>query len=140
MMFLGSPKRRASKRGMMRMVCNVHCILVVEDEPLTSSYVAEVLVKLGFVVTGPASLGPVALALAERDRRELALVDIRLSGPMDGIELAQLLLQRFGVPSIFLSGFGDVQTIERARVACPLGFLQKPFRPSQVFNAIDRVL
>ncbi len=57
-----------------------------------------------------------------------------------GIEVAQLLLERFGVPSIFLSGIGDDQTIERALTVSSLGFLQKPFLPSQVFDVIDRAL
>ena len=84
--------------------------------------------------------GPEAIGLAEQNRPDLALVDIRLSGPMDGIKVAQLLLERFGVPSIFLSGICDDQTIERALAVSSLGFLQKPFLPSQVFDAIDRAL
>ena len=124
----------------MRTACNRHRILVVEDDVLVSSYIAEVLVTLGFAVIGCASSGPETISLAERDLPDLALVDIRLSGPMDGIEVAQLLRERFDVPSIFLSGIRDDQTIERARAAGPLGFLQKPFLPSQVFDMIDRAL
>jgi len=44
------------------------------------------------------------------------------------------------VPSIFLSGLADAETVHRAEAAHPLGFLQKPFRPSQMFNAIQRAL
>jgi CheY-like chemotaxis protein len=122
----------------MRTACSRYRILVVEDEALVSSYIAEVLVTLEFAVIGCASSGPEAIGLAERDLPDLALVDIHLSGPMDGIEVAQLLRERFDVPSIFLSGIRDDQTIERARAAGPLGFLQKPFLPSQVFDVIDR--
>jgi two-component system, response regulator PdtaR len=124
----------------MRAVCNSDCILVVEDDALLSSHICEVLVELEFVVAGCASSGAEALSFAERNRPALALVDIHISGSMDGIELAQLLRERFGVPSIFLSGIRDDQVIERARAAGPLGFLQKPFRPSQVFDALDRAL
>ncbi len=122
----------------IRTACNRYRILVVEDEALVSSYIAEVLVTLEFAVIGCASSGPEAIGLAERDLPDLALVDIHLSGPMDGIEVAHLLRERFDVPSIFLSGIRDDQTIERARAAGPLGFLQKPFLPSQVFDVIDR--
>ena len=124
----------------MSTACNRRRILVVEDDALVSSYIAEVLVTLEFAVIGCASSGPEAIGLAERHLPDLALVDIRLSGPMDGIEVAQLLRERFDVPSIFLSGIRDDQTIERARAAGPLGFLQKPFLPSQVFDVIDRAL
>ena len=115
-------------------------ILIVEDEALVASYIEEVLAESGFRVAGIAASGPEALSLAEETRPRLALVDIRLTGPIDGIELACLLRQKFGVPAIFLSGLADEETTHRAQLAEPLGFLRKPFRPSQVFNAIERAL
>ena len=113
-------------------------ILIVEDEALVASYIEEVLAESGFRVAGIAASGPEALSLAAESRPSLALVDIRLTGPIDGIELACQLRERFAVPAIFLSGLIDAQTAERARMAQPLGFLPKPFLPSQVFNAIQR--
>ena len=67
-------------------------------------------------------------------------IDIRLTGPIDGIELACQLRQEYGIPAIFLSGPLDADTALRAQAAQPLGLLQKPFRPSEVFNAIERAL
>jgi len=115
-------------------------ILIVEDEALVASYIEEVLAESGFRVAGVASSGPEALSLAEETRPQLALVDIRLTGPIDGIELACQLRQKFALPAIFLSGLADDETTRRAVAAEPLGFLRKPFRPSQVFNAIERAL
>ena len=115
-------------------------ILIVEDEALVASYIEEVLGELGFRVAGIAASGPEALALAAETHPSLALVDIRLTGPLDGIELACRLREKFDLPAIFLSGLGDAETSERAQTAQPLGFLPKPFLPSQVFNAIERAL
>ena len=115
-------------------------ILIVEDETLIASYIEEVLGGSGFRVAGIAASGPEALSLAAESRPSLALVDIRLTGPIDGIELACLLRQRFSLPAIFLSGLADADTTARAQKAQPLGFLPKPFLPSQVFNAIQRAL
>ena len=115
-------------------------ILIVEDEALIASYIEEVLGESGFSVAGIAASGPEALSLAAETSPVLALVDIRLTGPIDGIELACQLRQKFGLPSIFLSGLADLETTKRAAAAEPLGFLPKPFLPSQVFNAIDRAL
>ena len=115
-------------------------ILIVEDEALIASYIEEVLGESGFRIVGIAASGPEALSLAAEDSPALALVDIRLTGPIDGIELACQLRQKFAVPAIFLSGLIDAQTAERARTARPLGFLPKPFLPSQMFNAIQRAL
>jgi CheY-like chemotaxis protein len=115
-------------------------ILVVEDDALVASYIRDVLEESGFVIVGVASSGPEALAFLDGELPHLALVDIRLTGPVDGIEFACELRRRFDVPSIFLSGMYDPETTERAKLARPLGFLQKPFRPSQVFNALAGAL
>jgi CheY-like chemotaxis protein len=115
-------------------------LLVVEDEALVASYIRDVLEESGFVVTGVASSGPEAISLATEGSIDLALVDIKLAGPMDGIEVARVLRDRFEIRSIFLSGIYDAATMERAKDADPLGFLQKPFRPSQVFNALEKAL
>lgn len=115
-------------------------ILIVEDEALIASYIREVLEESGFVVAGVASTGVEALTLVGECAPDLALVDIKLSGPMDGIEVALLIRSRFNVQSIFLSAVADSETLARAKNASPLGFLEKPFRPSQVFNALQQAL
>jgi CheY-like chemotaxis protein len=115
-------------------------ILIVEDEALLASYIEDVLAGSGFRVAGIAASGPEALSLTAESRPAIALVDIRLTGPIDGIELACLLRHRFAVPAIFLSGQVDAETMQRAEAAQPLGFLAKPILPSQVFNAIERAL
>jgi CheY-like chemotaxis protein len=114
-------------------------ILVVEDEALLASSIKDILEESGFSVA-VASSGPEALSLAFVDPPDLALVDIRLAGPMNGIEVAARLREQLGVPPIFLSGATDPHILERAKLAQPAGFLRKPFCPSQVFNAIERVL
>ena len=115
-------------------------ILIVEDEALVASYIREVLEESGFTIAGIASSGPEAMSLATASPPDLALVDIKLAGPMDGIEVAELMRARFNTYSIFLSGVADPQTMERARNVDHMGFLEKPFRPSQVFNALQRAL
>src|SRR5579863_3672313 len=82
-------------------------ILIVEDEALIATYIREVLEESGFVVAGVASTGAEAIALAASAAPHLALVDIKLAGPMDGIEVARLIRNRFNVMSIFLSSTGD---------------------------------
>ena len=115
-------------------------LLIVEDEALVASYIQDVLEESGFRIAGVASTGAEAMSVASDTQIDLALVDIKLAGPMDGIEVARLLRERHDVPSIFLSGLHDPATMERARGSEPLGFLPKPFRPSQVFNALEKAL
>ena len=115
-------------------------ILIVEDDALVASYIRDVLEETGFIVPGIASTGAEAFALAEEMQPRLALVDIKLAGPIDGIDVARELLSRFKVSSIFLSGISDPAILARATAIGAAGFLQKPFRPSQVFNALEKAL
>lgn len=129
-----------SQVGAPAMLHKPAAILIVEDEALVASYIEEVLAESGYHVAGIAASGTEALSLADECRPSLALVDIRLTGPIDGIEVACLLRKKYATPSIFLSGLVDAETAQRARLAQPLGMLSKPFLPSQVFNAIERAL
>ena len=115
-------------------------ILIIEDDQLVASYIEDVLTEAGFTVAGIVASGNEALVLAAQHPLQLALVDIQLPGPMDGIELARLMRLEFNVPTIFLSGLIDPNTIRRAETAQPLGFLHKPFVPSRLFNAIELAL
>lgn len=112
-------------------------ILVVEDEPLVATVVCDTLMELGFTVCGSASTAPEALWLAETERPDIAVVDIKLHGDTNGVDLARLLSERFGISVIFLSGSRDRATIARAQGLGPVRFLHKPFRPTDLLNAIE---
>lgn len=115
-------------------------VLIVEDEALIASFIDSVLGISGFRVAGIASSGPEALVIAAETRPALALVDIGLNGPLDGTELACLLRETLAIPVIFVSGLVDRHNVQRANAARPLGFIAKPFSPSQIFHAIERAL
>jgi CheY-like chemotaxis protein len=115
-------------------------ILIVEDEALVAALVTDMLEEMGFDITGVAASGLEALALVGERRPRLALIDIRLAGSVDGIELAIQLREEYGIPAIFLSGIVGPEIAVRAQAAQPLGMMQKPFRPSEMFNAIERAM
>ena len=115
-------------------------ILVVENEPNIASYIEDVLDKAGFQIAGIAASAHAAISIATTEHPRLALVDIGLAGDIDGIELAHLLRDQHSIPTIFISGAADENTLLRAKSVQPLGFLSKPFLPSHVFNAIQQAL
>ena len=115
-------------------------ILVVEDEWLVSQGIKETLQDLGYEVAGPASSGEEALEIAETRRPDLVLMDILLKGGMDGIEAAECLRRRFDLPVIFLTAYADSQTLGRAKVTEPYGYLLKPFENRELHSAIEIAL
>jgi DNA-binding response OmpR family regulator len=111
-------------------------ILVAEDEAIIALMLAMTLDLAGHKVVGPVASVEEGLELAEATRPELALVDIRLSGARDGVCLARSLRDRWGVPSLFISG----QTAEaRAARDAALGVLGKPYDPGEVIEAVATV-
>jgi DNA-binding NarL/FixJ family response regulator len=101
-------------------------VLVVEDEFFISLHTKEMLQALGHTVVGIAVSANQAVQLAERDKPDVVLMDIRLNGDRDGIEAAEEIYSRLGIQSIFVSANSDPRTRERAAALQPLGFLQKP--------------
>ncbi|HZT87481.1 MAG TPA: response regulator [Stellaceae bacterium] len=119
------------------MAMDRQAVLVVEDDPLVASFVCDVLAEFEFPVAGSASCGPEALCLALRESPNVAVIDIGLVGPMDGIELARTLIRQFGTAVIFLSGGCSQADLERIGDLGPVRFLHKPFRPSQLLTALE---
>src|SRR5262249_18834372 len=115
-------------------------LLIVEDDVLLASALQELLGGSGFEFVGTAGSAAGALPLAKDQDPQLALIDICLVGPIDGIELACRFRDEYRIPTIFLSGLADPEVRERALITDPLGFIRKPYRASQVYNAIEQAL
>jgi CheY-like chemotaxis protein len=101
-------------------------ILIVEDEFFISLDMQNLVLGLGHTVVGVAVSADEAVRIAGREHPDVALVDIRLVGPRDGIDAAEEMLNSFGVPSLFVTANTDPQTRGRAQAVHPLGFLEKP--------------
>lgn len=114
-------------------------VLVVEDEVLIADYIAGVLEEAGHRVAAIADSVDAALAVLERAPADVAVLDVRLKGDADGVELAAELRRRFHMPFLFISGSGDPATLRRMTAVQPLAFLQKPFRPDQLLAALRAV-
>jgi len=68
------------------------------------------------------------------------LIDIRLEGALDGIDAAQQIRDRCQVPVVYLTAYADDETLQRARVTEPFGYLLKPFEDSQLRTVIEMAL
>jgi diguanylate cyclase (GGDEF)-like protein len=115
-------------------------ILLVEDEGIVARDLQETLTRLGYRITGIASEGAQAVAMAEKLQPELVVMDVSLRGELDGIQAARLIQERAHVPIIFLTGHRDTETLHRAVLAGPLGYLLKPFQEAELHGAIEIAL
>ncbi|MFV3130064.1 response regulator [Niveispirillum sp. KHB5.9] len=113
-------------------------IMIVEDDALVALGVRLTVSELGYDVVGIAASEHEALALAQVERPQLALMDIRLRGTSDGVKVAQRLWQELRVRCIFLSAYADEHTMERVAQTRPLGFVQKPYSALQLKGALEQ--
>jgi signal transduction histidine kinase len=115
-------------------------ILVVEDEFLVAKYLEFRLPKLGYNVAGVVSSGEAALEKAAQTQPDLILMDINLKGKMDGVEAAAQIRTLFNIPVVYLTACADEQTLNRAGIAEPFGYLLKPFRDKQLQTTLEIAL
>ena len=110
---------------------------IVEDDLIIARSIGEMLLASGYSVAGPARRYSEAIELLETESPDLLLLDIRISGKMDGIDIAETVRRSFGIPFIFLTANTDFQTIARAKAVEPAAFLAKPVTKAQLFAAIE---
>ena len=115
-------------------------ILIVEDEGLIAFDLQRRLERAGYSVVGPAETMEEALEAVAALRPDLAMMDIRIKGNHDGIDTANLLSREFDIPIIYVTAHGDDETLERARLAEPFGYIVKPFVDIDFRAEIERVL
>jgi DNA-binding NarL/FixJ family response regulator len=113
-------------------------ILVVEDEVFVRLDIEQELERAGYEVVGSADSANEAILVAERERPDLVLMDVRLVGPRDGIDAALELWRRYQIRCLFVSANLDPVSRHRAAPAEPWGFLAKPFSPTELLAAIQR--
>jgi len=115
-------------------------ILVVEDDFFVGMELERRLLEAGFKVVGVAATAEEALEKAIADKPDLAILDIRLAGARDGIDLAIELRKKLNIPSIFASAHSDPETLRRAEKAQPKGWLHKPYSEVALIEAVKAAL
>lgn len=115
-----------------------NCILIVEDDQIAASSLAELLKEEGYFIIGPVKAAADAIAACEKNSYwpDIALCDIRLANNEKGTELAQLLVQRYACEIIFLTAYADQSTLQEAFKANPVMYVVKPYNNLQLLAAV----
>ena len=108
-MLFGKPKRVVKR------------ILIVEDEPLTAFDNETMLEEAGYIVVATHDRYADAVATLDRERIDLILSDVRLTGERSGIDLARVAKEK-NIPVLFSTGMAPEGADELA-----VGCLMKPY-------------
>ena len=115
-------------------------VFIVEDEVLVARDIKSCLEKLGYQVIGTAARGDDAVTRVLGERPDLILMDINLKGDMDGIEAADRIRAEADLPIIFCTAYSNDETLARAKVTVPYGYVLKPFDNRELEITIEIAL
>ena len=112
-------------------------ILVVEDESEVADTLIMMLKKFGYNVVGCENGAEGAIQKAGDLRPDLVLMDIELSGKMDGVEAAATIRKKYHIPVIYITAICDAKTLERVGATVPYGYILKPFTENELHTVIE---
>jgi CheY-like chemotaxis protein len=115
-------------------------ILVVEDEQNVAEVLKARLESYGYEVCRIVSSGADALTAAAEMTPDVIMMDIKIQGPMDGIETAGLIRQSYEIPVIYLTAYSDDRLLQRAKATEPLAYILKPYDGAELRSAIEIAL
>jgi len=114
-------------------------VLVVEDDGLIALYLTELLENSGYIVSSTFS-GEMALQVLADSQPDLILMDIGLSGSLDGIETLRQVRKQYTIPVIFITAYSSPGILERIREVGPDGYIIKPFLDKDLLNLVRKIL
>ena len=114
-------------------------VLVVDDEPKLVRLVREVLTATGYAVMSTGS-GENAVEMTALEKPDLILLDIVLSGAMDGYEVARRVREFSDVPIIMLTAKARESDLLHGFDVGADDYLTKPFSSKELLVRVRAVL
>ncbi len=115
-------------------------ILIVEDDLLTAKIISKMLTNRGFVITDIVMKSNEVIESINKNTPDIILMDITLEGELDGIEIAHKIKDKYNIPIIYLTADSSEETIKRAKITGPFGYLIKPVNEKILVTTIEITL
>ncbi len=115
-------------------------VLIIEDDPLIAIDIEQILNNLNFIVSGTAYTVEDALHQLKNNTPDAVLMDINLEDEKDGIDIAEIINDKYQLPFIFLTSHADKLTLERAKKTKPAGYIIKPFDEKDLLAGLEIAL
>lgn len=115
-------------------------ILIVDDSRDTGEALNRSLGEMGYNVIGVCPSGEEAIRRTSHEPPDIILMDISLSGDLNGIQTSEIITLNYNIPIIFITGSDDDSVINELLDKNPYGFLQKPFKLSMIKSIIEIAL
>jgi DNA-binding NarL/FixJ family response regulator len=78
--------------------------------------------------------------MASKTYPDLIIMNIKLVGKIDGVEAYEVIKKINDIPVLFVSAYTDANTIEKAMLNNPKGYLTKPFKVAHLLRKVEKAL
>jgi len=112
-------------------------VLIGEDDILIAEHLRDILTNFEYEVVAVAHKKELIIEAIDRTNPDLALLDIRMKGKYDGIEIGEYVLKNYNFPVIYITAHSDANIVKKALKTKPAGYITKPFQPIGIFTAIQ---
>ncbi len=115
-------------------------ILIVEDNGIIAYSLRGMVTRLGYEVVGPVPSGEQAIQTASEERPDLVLMDVNLSGELNGIEAVAQIQARSDIPVVYLTGYAEDMLFQGGEASEPYAYLSKPVYERELGDTIEKML
>lgn len=115
-------------------------VLIVEDDPIISEDIKDMLTSVNYFVVGTAYDEVDALDLIDRLKPDLVLLDINLNGAFEGFQIAEHINKTRKIPFLYLTSYSGKEIVNKAKETLPMGYIVKPFNEQELFTSIEIAL
>jgi signal transduction histidine kinase len=120
-------------------------VLIVADESDSIASISDSLSGYGYIVVGTINSGESALKyipnlLRTSFQADLVLIGIQLNGRMSCLQTAELIHQRFNIPSLYVSDRDNIQLLESAQITEPYSYIITPCALEDLCIAVEVTL
>lgn len=112
-------------------------ILIIEDEPVIAENISMYLNNADFTVSGIAYDDEEAVNQLHNNTPDAVILDINLDSSIDGIQIADYINKNFRLPFLFLTSYSDRETLQRAKLVEPSGYIVKPFNGQTLLASLE---
>ena len=114
-------------------------ILIVDDEVLIAEFLKDILQSLGYSNLRLAHNKDQAIVHVIEFMPDLVLLDIRMNGELEGIEIAEEISLHYKTPFLFITAHSDKIIVQKALDTKPVGYITKPFKKMDIYAAVHLV-
>lgn len=112
-------------------------IYIVEDIAISRMSLVTMLLENQYEVSGSAATAEKAWKEIQQFSTDLVLLDINLAGEKNGVWLAQQIRKKLNIPIVYLTAYGDQQTLKEVVNTKPNGYLMKPYQEPTLLTTIN---